>query len=271
MEYRLLCVDLDGTILDDRKQLSEENAAAVRQAWEAGMEICIASGRGAESAQEYLDKMGITGSVVALNGGMVVCHKKEIYRARMDPEVVEQVLMIADEMRLRGYFNDGDRTLAVNEDEAEARRRLKDNPAMLKAYEALTAEGLLKKVRNGCPMVKISIREDEPDRLERIRERITASVKAQLAKSDVNYLDVFSPGQSKWTGIERLLKHLKIPAKSCVCFGDNENDQEMIEMAGLGIVMGNAQEDLKARADAVTRSNEENGVAYGIHTWILRE
>lgn len=126
MEYQLLCVDLDGTLLNDKKQLPAENAAALYQAWEAGMEICIASGRGAESAGEYLKEMKITGSVAALNGGMVVCHGKEIYRAGMNPEVVEQVVDIVEEMKVIGFFNDGEGTLAVNEDEAAARRRLQE-------------------------------------------------------------------------------------------------------------------------------------------------
>ncbi len=269
MEYRMLCVDLDGTLLDDKKQLPAENAAALYQAWEAGMEICIASGRGAESAGEYLKEMKITGSVAALNGGMVVCHGKEIYRAGMNPEVVEQVVDIVEEMKVIGFFNDGEGTLAVNEDEAAARRRLQGNPAWLKTYHPETAKTLMEKVKNGHTIVKISIREDDPNRLEMIRERILDTVKAQVAKSDVNYLDIFSYGQSKWTGIEKLLKHLGISTESCVCFGDNENDREMIERAGLGIAMANAEMDLKTRADFVTASNRENGVAYGIRTWVL--
>ena len=269
MEYQLLCVDLDGTLLNDKKQLPAENAAALYQAWEAGMEICIASGRGAESAGEYLKEMKITGSVAALNGGMVVCHGKEIYRAGMNPEVVEQVVDIVEEMKVIGFFNDGEGTLAVNEDEAAARRRLQGNPACLKTYHPETAKTLMEKVKNGHTIVKISIREDDPNRLEMIRERILDTVKAQVAKSDVNYLDIFSYGQSKWTGIEKLLKHLGISAESCVCFGDNENDREMIERAGLGITMANAEMDLKTRADFVTASNKENGVAYGIRTWVL--
>lgn len=268
MEYRLLCVDLDGTLLDDQKELPAENAAALFQAWRAGMEICIASGRGAKSAEEYLDRMKITGSVAALNGGMVVCHGKEIYRARMHPEVVEQVLEIVEEMKVIGYFNDGEGTLAVNEDAAVG-RYFKGKPAAPNDHQQETPESLREKLRKGHSIVKISIREDEPDRLEKIRERILATVNAQVAKSDVNYLDIFSPGQSKWTGIEKLLRHLGISAESCVCFGDNENDREMIEMAGLGIAMANAEADIKARADFVTTSNREKGVAYGINTWLL--
>lgn len=270
MTYQLLCVDLDGTLLDDQKQLLPENASAVRQAWESGMEICIASGRGAESAGEYLDEMGITGSVVALNGGQVVCHGKELFMADMAPEIVEPVLEIAENMKLICYFNDGKRTLAVNEDEESIKNRLKDNLQLLRTYQAETPESMRKKIRSGVQSVaKISIREDDSARLEEVREKIAGRIHVEAAKSDANYLDIFPLGQSKWTGIEKLLAYLHIPAECCACFGDNENDREMLERAGLSIAMGNAGIDLKTRADFVTKRNGECGVAYGVYTWIL--
>lgn len=270
MNYQLVCVDLDGTLLDENKQLPSENCLALRRVWEEGIEVCIASGRGAESAGEYLEEMGITGSVIALNGGQVVCHGKEIYRAEMRQDVIEPVIQIVEEMNLIAYFNDGKGTIAVNEGEDDLKKRLENNPRLLETYQLETPESLRKKVRSGtCPVVKISIREDDSDRLEEVRKRILERVNAQAAKSDVNYLDIFPFGQSKWTGIEKLLSWLDISAESCVCFGDNENDQEMLEQAGLGIAMGNASLDLKARADFVSLKNQECGVAYGIRTWVL--
>ena len=272
MDYRVLCLDLDGTLLDEKKQLPPENSRAVRQAWEKGIEICIASGRGAESAGHYLEEMEVTGSVVALNGGQVVCHGKEIYRARMAIEVIRPVLQVIEEMGLLGYFNDGRKTLAVNEDEASVRARLQNAPELLRAYQIETTDSLRQKIESGQQEIaKISIREDDLMRLEEVRERIATKVDAEAAKSDINYLDIFPSGQSKWTGIEKLLCHLDIPPKACVSFGDNENDREMIQEAGLGIAMGNAGPELKARADFVTRGAKDCGVAYGIHTWVLGE
>lgn len=270
MNYQLLCVDLDGTLLDENKQLPPKNRAAVRQAWESGMEICIASGRGAESAGEYLEEMDIAGNVIALNGGQVLCHGKEIFRTEMTWEIIEPVLRIVEEMKLMAYFNDGEKTLALNESFSSIQRRLAGNSRLLKSYRVETPESLERKIVSGeQKIVKISIREDNLERLEEVRKRITSRVSAQAAKSDVNYLDVFPSGQSKWTGIEKLLAHLHIPAENCVCFGDNENDREMLEKAGLGIAMGNSGLDLKARADFVSLGNGDCGVAYGIHIWVL--
>lgn len=270
MNYQLLCVDLDGTLLDEKKQLPPENRAAVRQAWESGMEICIASGRGAESAGEYLEEMDIEGNVIALNGGQVVCHGKEIFRTEMTWEIIEPVLQIVEKMNLLAYFNDGEKTLAVNEAPEALQKRLAGNPRLLNSYQVETPESLGKKIVSGKQKIaKISIREDNLDRLEEVRRMIAGRVSAEAAKSDINYLDVFPSGQSKWTGIEKLLAHLHIPAENCVCFGDNENDREMLEKAGLGIAMGNSGLDLKARADFVSLGNDACGVAYGIRTWVL--
>lgn len=270
-DYRVLCVDLDGTLLDEKKQLPPENSRAIRQAWERGIEICIASGRGAESAGRYLEEMEVTGSVIALNGGQVVCHGQEIYRTEMAIEVIGPVLQVIEEMGLRGYFNDGKKTLAVNEDEASVRTRLQGAPELLRTYQTETTDSLRRMVESGRQKIaKISIREDDLARLEVVREKIGAKVDAEAAKSDINYLDIFPSGQSKWTGIEKLLRHLDIPPEACVCFGDNENDREMLERAGLGIAMGNADADLKARADVVTLDHRDCGVAYGIFKWVLQ-
>ena len=89
-----------------------------------------------------------------------------------------------------------------------------------------------------------------------------------VAKSDVDYLDVFRKGQSKWTGIQTLLDYLGISDRQCVAFGDNENDLEMIANAGLGIAMENGVDMVKAVAGHITLSHEEAGVAYGIRTWV---
>lgn len=272
MQYRLLCVDLDGTLLDDHKQLLQENAEAVCKAWQMGMEICIASGRGAGSAAGYLRQMKVDGNVVALNGGQVLCHGQEIYRAVMDQTAAVPVLEMAEEMNVRCYFNDGEKTIAINETEEEIWQRLAGDKQLLASYEAETAEGLKKRLESGqVQVVKISLREDDPKRLEEIREKMMGRVYAQVAKSDENYLDVYPSGQSKWTGIEKLLAHLRFPAESCVCFGDNENDREMLKQAGLGIAMGNAAKELRDEARYVTRGNNDCGVAYGLYHWVIQE
>lgn len=272
MERQLLCVDLDGTLLDNRKQLPEENREALCRAWEAGIEICIASGRGGNSAAAYLEQMGIRGSAVALNGGQVICHGREISRGRLEPETVEAVIDLAESEQVRTYFHDGFRTAAMNETMEEIRSRIKDTPWMLPFYEAVSGQELRRRLKQGeITVVKISIREDDGNRLERLRQMVHEKTAAEAAKSDVNYLDIFPAGQSKWSGIRKLLEHLDISPEHCICFGDNENDREMLEQAGTGIAMENATPELKALADHVTLSNEARGVAYGVYTWVLKE
>ncbi|WP_252198222.1 Cof-type HAD-IIB family hydrolase [Clostridium sp. MCC353] len=259
---KLLCVDLDGTLLNCKKELTEENRQAVRLAYERGMEICIASGRTYGAASAYLKEMGIEGSVVALNGGQVVHRDVEILRETMAAEVVRAAARIILATGACGYFNDGSRTIVVN----GSQKWKGSNPQPM---EFLSDEELIHWLESEqTGIIKVSIQESDGERLEMIRSCLSG-LEASIAKSDVDYLDVYGKQQSKWTGIEALLRHLNIKAADCVAFGDNENDYEMIKHSGLGIVMSNGTEKLKALADRITSSNEENGVANGLYKWVL--
>jgi len=263
-------VDLDGTLLDDKKQLPDENRNAIRQAWSEKTEICIASGRNYQSASEYLNMLGITGSVVALNGGLVSFHGREIFRTVMDPELLQAIVDVAAETGTYSYFNSKERTFVLNESPMEVENRMKKNPSYLETCKVEEPENLKQMIQTGEALItKVSFREDDMAQMEKLREKLLRLPGVSVAKSDVNYLDVFPEGQSKWSGIEKLLQFQNISAEHCVCFGDNENDREMIVHAGLGIAMGNASMDLKTQADFVTLSNEDCGVAYGIRNWVL--
>lgn len=272
MKYRLLCVDLDGTLLDGQKKLPLENRCAIREAYRQGMEICIASGRTVCSASDILRELGVEGSVVALNGSMVISHGKEIGRIPLGRKPVLEVLDIAKRTGVHAIFNDGAVSIVVNGYTDLQRKGLESGVMKAKAYRLETCESMAALVETGAVAVlKISIQESSQEKLEAVRRLIQKEVRASVAKSDVDYLDVFRKGQSKWTGIRTLLDYLGISDRQCVAFGDNENDLEMIANAGLGIAMENGAGVVKAAASHITLSHEEAGVAYGIRTWVLNQ
>lgn len=171
MKYQLLCVDLDGTLLDNAKQLPTENQEAIRLAWHEGTEICIASGRTYQSAAEYLKMMGITGSVVALNGGQVYFHGKEISRTVMDQKLVQRVIDLAAETGTYVCFNSKDRMFILNESFFDVQDCLKGNAVYLETYQTETPEHLKRRVEKGeVQFIKISFREDDPVRMEELRK-----------------------------------------------------------------------------------------------------
>lgn len=270
MKYRLLCADLDGTLLDGQKKLTQGNRQAVREAYRQGMEICIASGRPACSAADILDELGVEGSVVALGGSMVVSHGKEIRRDVLGRKAVLGVLDIARRTGVHTIFNDETASVVVNGYTELQKRGLASGVMTAKNCRLETCESMARIVDSGAiEVLKISIQESCQEKLEEVRRLIQREVDVSVAKSDVDYLDVFPKGQSKWTGIQSLLDFLGIPAKECAAFGDNENDLEMITNAGLGIAMENGEAGVKAAADHITRGHDEDGVAYGIRTWVL--
>ena len=270
MQYRLLCIDLDGTLLDEKKQLSRENIDAVRRAFDNGLQICIASGRTAESAAEYLEAIGITGNVVALNGGQVFSSGIELYRARMKTELVLYMIEIIRHSGVKGFLNNGIGSIVLNGLTKAHERALHEGKLKIDSFRQMTCDEAREAVLAGQETIaKISVQSSRPEELEAVRRTVAAEQNVAMAKSDEDYLDIFTEGQSKWSGIRRLLAHLNVLSEQCVCFGDNENDFEMIRSAGLGIAMGNAQLRIKEAADFLTLKNSEHGVAYGIDTLVL--
>jgi Cof subfamily protein (haloacid dehalogenase superfamily) len=257
-------VDLDGTVRSRIHGITPGVRAAVAAAQARGVRVCVATGRMWRSAEPWVRALGATSPVILYNGGQVLDFEsgRTLYERRLPRDAARAALAVirrAHDVQPLVYVRDGVY--------AERRDRLLD------AYAV--DDGLTYDVVPTFETLLV----DEPHKLLAIgaAERIQAlqhSVRAaRLPVHDVQsepvYLEILPSGISKGTAMEAMLAALGVTAEETIAIGDNWNDLEMIEAAGLGVAMGQAPDGVRARADHVCGTAEEEGVREVIERFVL--
>jgi len=262
--YRLLVVDLDGTVRSRVHGITAGVREAVAAARARGMRVCVATGRMWRSAEPWVRALGADSPIILYNGGQVLDFEagRTLYERRLSLDAARAALAVirrAPDVQPLLYVRDGVY--------AERRDPLLDGYAV--------DDGLTYDVVPSFETLLV----DEPHKLlvigaaERIQALQHGVRAARLPVHDVQsepvYLEILPPGISKGTAMEAMLGALGITAEETIAVGDNWNDLEMIEAAGLGVAMGQAPEGVRARADYVCGTAEEDGVKEVIERFVL--
>lgn len=246
MTVKLLALDMDGTLLDGSKHVSPETRRWIDKAKEAGVIVCLASGRGRQSMLPYHAELGLSGvPFVAVNGGEVWRDEHSLLTRRaLDPSLNRRFVAIAEETGawfwaygLDGYLTK-DRWVSGFADET---------------------------------WLKFGYYTDDRDALARVKEELGKLGPLEITNSDPNNVEVNPPGVTKASGLAEVCRVLGIGMDETVAVGDSLNDLPMIREAGLGVAMGNAQEAVKQAADRVVADNEQDGVAEAIRRFVFGE
>lgn len=243
--YKLIALDMDGTLLNEEKQISGENREAIFAALEAGVTVMMSTGRGVQSATPYIEELGLQTPIVAVNGSEVWKSPKEL---------LQRVLLPLDEFKAM-------HKMAVELDTW---------------YWAYAVEGIFNKDKwiEGSPddirWLKFGYYTEDEAKLAQLRQTLESWGTLEITNSHPCNLELNPKGISKASGIRAVCDMLGITMDEVIAMGDSENDLSMIREAGLGVAMGNAQDGVKAAADIVTVSNDEHGVAKVIREYILQ-
>ncbi len=271
MSIRLIALDLDGTVLNDQKELTPRTAAALTAAARRGVLIVPATGRTATGIPaELLALPGVRYAITAngarvldLADGSSLC---EAYIPRATALAAYDRLMQYD--CLVDIFQDGQGyTTAANF------ARLPDYaPANLLGYIGSTRQKLedmrafVASQDRGIEKFTMFFRDDGArSRAWAEMEQMGLAAVSSLPKN----MELNAPGVNKGKGLQMLAEALGLPAASLMACGDGGNDLEMVRAAGLGVAMANAFDEVKAAARFVTRSNNEDGVAYAVEKFVL--
>ncbi|HZG84617.1 Cof-type HAD-IIB family hydrolase [Paenibacillus sp.] len=241
--YKLLALDMDGTLLNEKSEISAENERWIRAAIDAGVTVCFATGRGYASALPYAEQLGLTSPMVLVNGGEVWTSPAELRTRR--------TMKASDVAALR--------ELALRYDTW---------------YWAYSVERVYNKTDwiedvHSTEWLKFGYYSEDEAARAGVTEGIRAIGAFETTNSHPYNLELNPPGVSKASGLREVCALLGIGMDEIVACGDSLNDAAMIVEAGLGVAMGNAQEEVKRIADAVTLTNEEDGVAHVIRTYLL--
>jgi len=275
--YRLLAVDLDGTLLNSEREIPEGNLRAVEAAAQQGVVIAVVTGRRFPSVRRYLELLGRETLVVA-NSGAIIRRglEGEILRRSLLPlESALRVIDLADEQGMEPVIHDGP--------DAEGHLVLRAAARSLSSMERyLHQTSPTPTWVSSLRMERAPVQIGFTGGVSEIRRFETALAsglsssghRASLARTeypeeDLALLDVLGVEATKSKALEFLASLLGIDLSSTMAVGDNWNDLEMLETAGLGVIMGNADPELRSRGLADTRSNDESGVAYAIEKYLL--
>lgn len=265
--YKLIAMDMDGTLLNEKKQISEKTREAIMKAKEKGVKIVLASGRPLEGIERYLEELELKSGedyVLSFNGCLV------------QNTVTKQTIM---KKTLKGrdlhYLYEISKNIGVN---IHAFSKMGCITPTLTKYSEV--EGNI----NGIPVHVITYNEvdeaeditkimmvDEAEVLEQAIKNLPEEVykRYTVVRSAPYFLEFLNKEGNKGAGVKALAEHLGITEQEIICVGDAGNDLHMIEYAGLGVAMGNAFEEVKEIADYITKSNEEDGIVEVIEKFIL--
>jgi Cof subfamily protein (haloacid dehalogenase superfamily) len=261
---RLVVADVDGTLVTSDKVLTTASVAAVHRLHDAGIHFAVTSGRPPRGMGMLIGPLALRDPIGGFNGGLVVRPDLAVLVERqVPPEMVGGVLEVLDAHGVDAWCYQGNDWL------------VRDPEGPHVAQEAATVE-FAPTVRTSFTgvadeVVKLVGVSDDPGAIATAAAALHAAFGADIAASTSQpyYLDVTHPEATKGNVVAYLSSALKVAAGEIATIGDGPNDVLMFDVSGLSIAMGNASEPVRASADEVTRSNDDEGVAYAIEHFIL--
>ena len=265
MPIRLLAIDLDGTLVNDRLEMDPRDVAAVKAASAAGVMVVLATGRMFKSSLTYAEPLELTGPIINYQGAVVreIATGEVWHRCELTMPMQQRVLMFAEprDWHVNAYVDERVYT-ARPRPEADLYARIAMVP-----YEAV---GPLSRwvSQDSTKMVLVDL--DPADVPARIAELIAwMGDVARVTRSLDWFVEVVNPQVSKARALALVADRLGIARADVCAIGDNLNDEDMVSWAGFGVAMGNAPKALKAVAKHVTGRVGDAGVAQVIQRYVI--
>ena len=289
--YKLLAIDLDGTLLNSLGEVSLNTRKALLKAKEKGIEIVLSSGRTIDSVKNLAIELGVDNYLISGNGAVVydIQNEEIIYDQFLSKEKVLEIVKICEENSF--YYNIYTETEIVTKS-LSYNVLFYHNENLKKSEEKRTSINVVTDVEKYIKeydkekFLKITICEKEKFIFNSILRKINQINDLDILETEFMsrkqvrngsdlipieyyYTEITNKNVNKWTALEYLMRKLNIKQEEVVAIGDNMNDKEMIENAGLGIVMGNSNPQMKELANVIVSDNNSEGVCEAIEQYIL--
>lgn len=241
--YKMLALDIDGTLLPNDGTISDTTIKWVRRAVEAGVTIVLATGRAVQTADPIRQKLDLTGSLVLLNGAEIWAAPGQLLeRHFIDTNGIRDMHRVANQYNT-SFWASSVHTIA-------AKKNWTDD---MFYYD----------------WMKFGMHHSDLNVIQRVHHIISSWGTYEVTSSHPLNIEIGPKGISKASGIATICNHLDIPMTQVMAIGDSLNDLEMIRTVAFGVAMENGSPVIKEEADAVTTSNDDDGVAHAIKQFLL--
>ena len=259
---KLVCLDLDGTLLNPAKQLSAGNRAAIERARAAGLHVAIASGRHPFNICELLDGLGMPHDAVCLSGAYVMLGGREVARHGLDDATVLRIIDVVERYGCYVSLAGADFNLTSgNIDRGPGGA----TGAVSRYIDCDGFDDLRAQVgKHAGAFLKAATHAQDEATYQALRADLREIPGVSVAQSDTRWSDVVATGCSKAEGIEAFARALDLSMAEVAAVGDDENDVESLGAVGLGVAMGNALPVAHAAAKISVADNAHDGVAEAI-------
>lgn len=252
--YKLIVSDLDGTLVDSNKNISEYTKKIVDLLKEKGIEFIIATGRSYKGAKHVYDALQLDSEIVCNNGTTIYNNNGElIFQRTIDPNITFEVFKKSLEENCIFFATYGVQVF-IGEGTIEDANTFLYNP--LENPIEINLNNI-----NNYIFEKIVLMDKNSDKLKKLSNFFNQYDEINAFISQEDYLDIVHFETSKGQAVKTLATLKNIDLENVIAFGDAFNDYEMLKVAGKGLVMDNAFEDLKKEFESIGFTNDESGVA----------
>ena len=265
--YKLVAIDMDGTLLTSKKTISERTKRTIKKATEKGVQIVLASGRPLEGLMPYVKELGLDTDkdyVLSYNGAIVqkVSNKEMLVNNTLIGKDLTYLYELSQEIEsnIHAFSKEGCITPKMSK-YSELEGTINQIPVKEIDYANVGEQEQI---------IKIMLI-DPPEILEENIKKLPEAIYDDytIVRSAPYFLEFLHKDANKGAGVAALADSLGIDRKDVMCIGDAGNDLHMIQYAGMGVAMGNAFEEIKEIADYITGTNDEDGVAQAIEKFCL--
>lgn len=269
--YKLIALDIDGTLLNTEKKITKDVFTSIQEAKKSGTKVVLSTGRPLPGVTPLLEELNLTDDgdyVICFNGAVVqeVKSEKVISNIEMNYDDFKNIYDVVKELNTNVHINTPTNVITPHKVPSKytlLESNLNQIPIVYKNED---------EINDNITFCKIMI-VDEPERLEEILNLIPKKLydNYTVVRSAPFFLEFLNKKANKGTALQALCENIGIDIENTIAVGDEENDQHMINLAGLGVAMGNARDSIKNIANYITKSNNEHGVAHVIDKFILNK
>ena len=274
--YKLVCIDMDGTLLNKQHEVSLENKKALKEALDKGVRIAISTGRVYPTIEIYSKLLGINVDVICSNGAYIKERDSGdvVFQSTLSEKLFNKIYELIKKYNFLAYFDTLEGIISETKIPSNDSYRLMNswvNEEKIKLYEVSDFREAFKDKKHSILKVILIQTLTSKSFEEAKDDLIEISCTGYIVHSWNGALEIMEKGTTKGNAVQMLAKKLNIKKEEIMCIGDSGNDLSMLNEAGLAVVMGNAEDDIKKYADFITDSNENSGVAMAINKFILNK